>query len=388
MYFKKAFLPSNVMKKIKVLFAINCMNIGGAPSVVFEQMRLLDKGRFEPHLLTLYPSKPANFFPKLDFLPKDHIHEFRLWKRSPLDVVTLWKIYRLLRKERFDVAYTHLFLANFLVRALAVLARVPVVLAFEHSTYFNKSAWQKLCDRLLAKYTDRIIVSTEEVARFTAAQEDLPREKFMVIRNPVSIPSRQDVDIANLRKLTGSDGTQPLFLTIGRFSDEKGQRVLLDAARMVHERHQAARFILVGHGPKESELRSYVDEHDMSKYCVILHEPERAKEFLYIADWFILPSLREGQAIVIEEAMLAGLPVIVSSLPGIGGTVEEGKSGFLVFPGDVEALARAVLRALDMFDRRHEMGVYARAAAERLFSSAERVRALERVVVEALENAH
>ena len=67
-------------KKIKVLFAINCMNIGGAPSVVYEQIKGIDKNKFDPYLLTLYPSKKANFFYKLDFLEKNKIRDFKLKK--------------------------------------------------------------------------------------------------------------------------------------------------------------------------------------------------------------------------------------------------------------------------------------------------------------------
>jgi glycosyltransferase involved in cell wall biosynthesis len=71
----------------------------------------------------------------------------------------------------------------------------------------------------------------------------------------------------------------------------------------------------------------------------LLREPEKAKELLYLADIFVLPSLREGQAIVIYEAMQAGLPVIASALEGVKDIIINKENGLLVKPADVEELA-------------------------------------------------
>lgn len=369
---------SKTGRKIKILFAINCMNIGGAPSVVFHQMKLLDKERFEPHLLTLYPSKPANFLAEMSFVPEAHQHHFRLKKRSIFDFRTLYAIYRMLKRERFDVVYTHLFLANFLVRAMAIVARVPHMVAFEHSTYFNKSSWQIAMDRLLARFTDKIIVSTNEVREFTALQEGLPQERFAVIRNPVVVPDRADVDLAALWKEMGVDGRSRItFVTVGRFSEEKGQLILLEAVTRVVAKYPEAFFVLVGHGPLEQAMRAYVLEHDLEQNVRIVHAPNRAKEYLYLADWFVLPSTREGQAIVVEEALTAGVPVIAARLTGMGEVIQDGKNGFLFESGNVDALAVCIGRAIEENPGRSGMSFEARNTAEKLFSSEKRIEELE-----------
>ncbi|OGZ08980.1 MAG: hypothetical protein A3C14_03250 [Candidatus Lloydbacteria bacterium RIFCSPHIGHO2_02_FULL_50_18] len=357
------------------------MNIGGAPSVVFAQIKYLDKEKFEPHLLMLYPSKEANFLKQLDFLPKEHIIQFKLCNRSIFDISTLRNIYRYLRRERFDVVYTHLFLANFLVRMLAIIARVPIILSFEHSTYFNKSSWQIIADRILAKWTDRIVVSTQEVADFTSTQEYLPGELFSVIRNPVTIPVQTLVDENELWDLTGFDRGGVLFLTIGRFSEEKGQHILLEAAMRVHVLNPKSKFLIVGHGPQEGILRGLVSKNNMDEYFRILHMPERAKEFLYIADWFVLPSLREGQSIVVEEAMLAGVPVITSALPGMGQVVTAGENGFLVETGNVESLQSALSCVLNEGLDRKNFSDKALLTAEKLLNTDDRMRRFESLLL-------
>lgn len=370
------------MKKIKILFAINCMNIGGAPSVVFNQMKYLDRERFEPHLLTLYTSKPANFFSQMGFLPKEHQRHFHLRRRSIFDLPTLISIYRYLRAERFDVVYTHLFLANFLVRALAVLARVPTIIAFEHSTYFNKSAWQVAMDRLLARFTKFIVTSTQEVADFTAKMENIPHEKFRVVRNPVSIPDRKNVDLESLRERAGiKDGDGPIFLTVGRFSDEKGQQVLIEALARIKTKLGRARFLLVGHGPKEHELDGIIGHHGLREVVRLIHDPVRAREYYHIADWFILPSLREGQAIVVEEAMLAGLPVIASRLEGMGGIVKDKETGVLVKPGSIKELADALEFTVESPQEQKWMAKNVSSFASSMLSPSERVAEFEYAIL-------
>ncbi len=370
------------MTKIKILFAINCMNIGGAPSVVYNQIKYLDREKFDPYLLTLYPSKPANFLSQMDFLPKDHQKHFHLKRRSIFDVSTLHAIYRYLKEERFDVVYTHLFLANFLVRSLAILARVPTIVIFEHSTYFNKSPWQVAMDRLLARFTSRIFVSTEEVKRFTIEQERLPESLFSVVRNPVSIPEREDVDLEALRDRAGIKvGDGPISLTVGRFSDEKGQQVLIEALARIKSKLGRARFLLVGHGPKEHELDALIGHYSLREQVRLIHDPERASEYYHVADWFILPSLREGQAIVVEEAMLAGLPIIASRLEGMGNIIEDNVTGYLFDPGDRAGLAERIIYAIEHPDVRQGLIERVRASAQRTVSPEQQVREFERAIL-------
>ena len=77
-------------------------------------------------------------------------------------------------------------------------------------------------------------------------------------------------------------------------------------------------------------------------------------------DLLILPSMMEATPYVIVEAMAAGLPVVASGIFGIPELVEDGKSGILVPPGDVEALALAVKHLVRDSDRRKDMGAEGR----------------------------
>lgn len=329
-------------RPIKVLFAINCLNIGGAPSVVVNQLKSLDKDKFAPYLLTLYPSKAANFLVEVDsFLPAEQQRHFRLKNRSIFDVKTLWQIYRFLRAEQFDLVYTHLFLTNLLVRALAILAGVKAIVVFEHSTYFNKRRWQVWADRLLNLFTAKIIVSTETVAQFTKEQQRLSADKIIVLPNPVMLPMPAEDYLCQIKSDFHLTEGEKVFVTIGRFSLEKGHNVLLEAAARAGVK---AKFLIVGHGPGEPLIKKKIAELGIGDLAAVICEPERAKQFLYVSDAFILPSLREGQGLVAYEALLAGRPVISSDLPALQEIITPEANGLLFKTGSSDDLALMLKR--------------------------------------------
>lgn len=332
-------------KKIKIAFAIDRMSVGGAPAVVFQQMKSLNKDLFEPHLITLYPSKKGNFLKHLDFIGKDHVHLFSLKDRSLFDVGTWYKIFRLLRKEKFDVAYTHLFLANTIVRFAAFLAGVRVIFSFEHSRYTDKRVWQKSVDKLWSFFTTKIIVSTEEVAAFTSKQEAISRSKFFVLPNAITVPHLAEEQKKDLKKKFSIPEEALVVLTIGRFSEEKGHAYLLQASKRIVETFPRVHILLVGHGALRHDLEGRIME---KKYPVqLIEEPERAKEFYSIADIFVLPSTREGQSMVIYEAMQAGVPVVATNLPTIREGITDGVNGLLVSPRKPEDITEKVITLLE-----------------------------------------
>jgi len=328
-------------KKIKILFAINNLSLGGAEVLVAEQLKNIDQEKFEPVLVNLYPSKKTNLLSEIDFLGKNFI-SFDSGSKNPFNIKKWLRSFSLLKREKFDVIYTHLFECNLIFRSLAFFFRVPVILSFEHSQYSGKSRWQIWCDRMLSKITDKIIVATEAVAEFTCRQERIPSEKFYLIPNPVVLPDRNEINLAALKREINFPEKSFIVATMGRYAEEKGQIFLLQAAEILKKEIPDIKFILVGYGYLEKWLLQEIKERKLEDTCHLLVEPKRAKEFLYIADIFALPSLREGQSIVTYEALAAGLPVLASAISGPKDIIKEGYNGFLFPIGDEQTLSEKI----------------------------------------------
>ena len=176
----------------KILFAINNLGIGGAERLVLNQIKYINSEVFNSCLLTLLPDPPKNFSESAKFLG-DRLVRFNL--KNIFDIRSLFKIFLFLRKEKFDAVITGLFLSNLIVRFLAVLARAPVIMAYEYNIYEDKRYWQILADKFLSYFTDKIIVSSPDVLEFTSKQEQISKDKFVVNYNAIPLekfnPSRE-----------------------------------------------------------------------------------------------------------------------------------------------------------------------------------------------------
>jgi glycosyltransferase involved in cell wall biosynthesis len=177
-------------------------------------------------------------------------------------------------------------------------------------------------------------------------------------------------------------GSRAGFLYAGRLSEEKGLRVLLDAARAMPGRIRVA-----GSGPLapavEQAATSGVLEHLGARTA------EALREDLQSAVALVMPSLWfEPFGLVIVEAFAAGTPVIASRIGAIPELVTDRKTGLLVNPGDPDSLAHAMKWALDNPDAMRQMGACARQAYEERYRGPTHLAALLDVYRLAGANRH
>lgn len=161
-------------------------------------------------------------------------------------------------------------------------------------------------------------------------------------------------------------GGAPRLVSIGRFSEQKGQLVLIEAMTEIIRRHPEAHLTLIGDGEMRPEIEAAISEHALQGHVTLtgwLAEAEVRSE-LSRAQALIMPSFAEGLPMVIMEAMAAGRPVIATYIAGIPELVLDGETGWLVPAGDVMAMVKAVdyLAATEETDLT-EMGKQGRARA-------------------------
>jgi glycosyltransferase involved in cell wall biosynthesis len=170
-----------------------------------------------------------------------------------------------------------------------------------------------------------------------------------------------------------------VILSVGRLETYKGFSYLAEAlSRAKNEMTKPWKWILVGSGPQENELRRKVRELGIVGQSVFAGQvPDKELAALYErADLFVHPTLFEGSSLVTLEAMAHAKPVVATAVGGIPDKVVEGKSGFLVPPGDAEGLARAIVRAMSLGANLPSLGVEGRRTVEAKFNWTHRARRL------------
>ncbi|GAA2159302.1 glycosyltransferase [Actinomadura napierensis] len=165
--------------------------------------------------------------------------------------------------------------------------------------------------------------------------------------------------LADLRAELGV-GERPMILTVARLAEQKGLPTLLDAARGWTGRTPPPLVAIAGDGPLEEELRARIEAEDLP--VRLLGRRSDVPALLAAADVAVVPSVWEGQPLIVQEILRAGRPLVAARVGGIPGMVgaggrpagggallqgPESEAALLVPSGDADALSRAVGRILD-----------------------------------------
>jgi glycosyltransferase involved in cell wall biosynthesis len=190
------------------------------------------------------------------------------------------------------------------------------------------------------------------VLRGAAAVAPVSADIARALDLPDSPVLRMGVDTEALRAAVAPRRPDPgRLLYVGRLAEKKGVDVLLDALVSVPQ----ARLVVIGDGPERRDLEQHVERLGLDDRVELLgRQPKHAVlEQLALACAAVIPSRvgsdgdMEGTPVVLAECMAAGVPVVASDLGGLGECIEDGRTGILVPPGDVEALAAALRSVVD-----------------------------------------
>ena len=313
-----------------------------------------------------------------------------------LDVLAIWKLHRFLRQESFDIVHSVSPKAGLITAVSGWMARVPIRIHwFTGQVWVSstglKRALLKNLDRLIYKLDTKVLVDSPSQRDFLIDQEVITASRSRVLGSG----SIAGVDFDRFRpnkaapmflrnQLGISNPDAKIILYLGRFQKDKGLEVLIKAFAQ-HISSPDAYLLLVG--PDEESYSDRFQEFLGERYTNFryISSTESPEFFMAGSDIFCLPSFREGFGLTLIEAASCGLPVISTSIYGVKDAVDEGRSGLLTKPGDVEELAEALQVLLADHRMRAEMGSYGREKVKRLWSRALLVNALEHFYDEELE---
>ncbi len=160
--------------------------------------------------------------------------------------------------------------------------------------------------RLMYKKADYVVAVSQKARLDLVDNLGLPFEKTIVIYNGYDLS----------RMARGKSHGRSKFITMGRLENQKGQWHLIRAFSKVVEKHPDARLYILGQGELEGLLRNMIDELNLSDNVEMMGFVNNPSKYLQSADCFVFPSIYEGLANAIIEAMINGLPVIASDFGG------------------------------------------------------------------------
>ena len=149
--------------------------------------------------------------------------------------------------------------------------------------------------------------------------------------------------------------------SVGRLTEQKGFSDLISATAIARKQIPNLKLILIGDGELRESLEAEAKKLQIEDCVIFTGKVNNVNDYLKHIDLFISSSLWEGLPTVIMEAMLAGVPVVATSIPGSIDMVKPGVNGWLASPGKPEHLAKVIVEALVHSEHRES---YSRAAVE------------------------
>jgi glycosyltransferase involved in cell wall biosynthesis len=344
---------------------------GGAETQLVALARHLKSCGWDPEVVSLLPPArhPAD---TRQFLAELRDAEIRVWSpgiaRRRAALRGLWALARRWRVRRPDLLCTFMFHANVVGRILGRLARVPVVVSSIRNERFGPR-WRERLEAVTERFCDVTVVNSGGVADSLATRGVLHPGRCRVIPNGVDLvrfAPRTRAARESTRRRLGVPRHAFLFLTVGRLYPHKDHTSLLRALSLVRRRHPEARLAVAGDGPLLPSLRTEAAALGLTQLVDWLGLRDDVPDLLAASDAFVLSSRWEGSPNVVLESLAAAVPVASSAVGGVHELVEDGRSGFLVPPGDVTALAAAMEQLLSLSPgARRRMGARGRESVMR-----------------------
>jgi L-malate glycosyltransferase len=380
------------MTPTRIAYVIPRMAIGGAQTHLLHVLRLLDRRRFEPVLCCLASDRqdPIQFLDRVRDLGVPVV-DARLRDVSnslgrPHTFRQMARVARELRRRRVRIVHSYLFHANWFGTLTARLGRIPVAIVSKRSMDVYHRARDRWACRVVNHLADRVTANAEAVRDHVHRWERCPLDKIVVIANGVElrVPAapRPGPAADELNRLG-----RPVVGSIARLVWKRGHRELLAAAAAVTCQEPAVNFALVGDGPLRLGLEREAASLGLNGHLRFLGAVPDAATLLPSLDVFVLPSIWEGMSNALLEAMAAGTPVVATRVGGNPELITHEKTGLLVPPGDVDALAAAILRLVREPALARSMAEAARQRVASEFTLEEMVGRLERLYDDLLAGA-
>lgn len=348
---------------------------GGSDTCLFLLLKHLDLSKFEPYLLFkdknhlvkqlenigvhLIPLQKTNKIQsqpdkknnhktkeKLDKNPSELKRLLSGLKNIVKKMPDIFRFIFILIKNQIDIVHTNHYLTGDRIMLLAAIILRKKVISHNRGLYSPD-----LIDRFISKFIDQII-SMSDFSTSVYVKGGVSESKCKTIYD--------GIDLEKFNPLS-KDNNQITIGCFGRLETWKGQQVLIEAASAVIQKIPELRFLIVGDGPNENELKTQVKNKGLEKYFEFTGSVTNVKDYMDKCAIIVHTSIEpEPFGMVIIEAMALEKPVIATNFGGPLEIIEHEVDGFLIPAQNPKILAEYIIKLAENLDLRGQIGKKAR----------------------------
>jgi glycosyltransferase involved in cell wall biosynthesis len=356
--------PNPPVRRLRVVTLTDLLApAGGAEQLALLIAKRLDPERFESTLcVSRWPPPPEwdqSTHRALEQLDEARVRFLPLGRRRKLDLWIWARLARFLRHERVDVLHAHKFGSNVWGTLVGRMARVPVVLAHEHTWSYQGQPLRRFLDReVVARGATRFIAVSREDRRRMTDVEGIDPDRTLFIPN--GVPASPPPTGRDVRAMLGIRPGAPVIGLVGVLRPQKAISVLVHAAAVLRDEWPDAHVLVVGDGPERAPLEQLTRELGVHGMVRFVGHRSDVPDLLSVLDVAVCCSDFEGSPLAVMEYMEASLPVVATAVGGVPDLIEPGMNGLLVPPRDPQRLASAIAELLRDPQRARAMGARGR----------------------------
>ena len=378
------------MKPRTILFFDHTARLGGGEIALLNLVMALDKQRFTPLVVLGSNGKLADRLAQAGIethiIPLDSkLAETRRKSVTPALllqpsrlcklVIYAWKLARFMQMRHVDALHTNSLKADIIGAVSARIARVPLVWHVRDRIapdYLPAPAVH--CFRWLCRHIPNCVIANSGATLATLGKA--PRPHQHVVHDgmpPMALPP------------TPAHNPAPVIGLVGRISPWKGQHIFVEAARLVHKRHPAARYQIIGaplfgEDAYEQDVRAQVKRLQLESSFEFTGFRDDIQKAIQELDILVHASITpEPFGQVVAEAMQLEKPVVATNGGGVPEIVEQHRTGILVPRGDAPQMASAIEWLLNNPHERARMGLAGRKRIVARFSIRQTARKVEQI---------
>lgn len=372
----------------KIMECIRQGKIGGGESHLLSLVAHLDRSRFEPVVLSFTDG------PMMERLKEMGVETRLIYTEKPFDIRIWGQVKRLLEAEAPDVIHAHGTRASSNVLWAARKLGIPVIYTV-HGWSFHQD--QHPLVRRLRILGEKYLVGRSQVNISVSASNQqsgkavIPQFRSVVINNGID---QQKFDperaYSNVRAELGIASDSVVVLFIARFTAHKQPLTLIRAfaralSTMPGSGAAGLHLLMVGDGDEKEAGVALARELGLEDKVSFQAFRQDVPDVLHAADIFVLPSLWEGLPIGLLEAMAMRKAVIGTRVDGTREVLQDGDNGLMVEPGNVDALAAAIVRLAGDKALRESLRARAFQTVRQRFDAATMTREIETIYSKVLE---
>lgn len=220
-------------------------------------------------------------------------------------------------------------------------------------------------NRAFCDFIDCTVVPGRKIADKLVREYKEKESRIAVIPHGVALPAAEGSPGVRPPALPPGFENKPLVCFFGRWSAEKAPLDFVNIAALVRSRFPQARFVMTGDGPEKKAVEQAIRLRALGRDLLLPGFVEDVQPWIAAADVVVVPSRLDGMPLIVFEAQGLGKPVVASRTGSIPEVIEDGVTGVLCDPGDIEGFAAAVCRLLEDGECRKRIGEAARTYAWR-----------------------